>query len=215
MHTLIPKPTSILTATGRFTVSPSTKILSHEKEVDAIAKLLSTHFEQTSGQEIAIVNSNVEQGVGHIHLILNKDPSLGEEGYELSITPESILISANYPAGLFYATQSLLQLFPPYQSGSVILPALSIRDTPRFAWRGVMLDVARHFFSVEDVKRYIDLIVQYKLNRLHLHLTDDQGWRIEIKSWPKLTEIGGRTQVGGNGGGFYTQEQYKAIVDFA
>ena len=95
------------------------------------------------------------------------------------------------------------------------LPALSITNSPRFAWRGAMLDVARHFFSVEDVKRYIDLISHYKINRLHLHLTDDQGWRIEIKSWPKLTEIGAQTQVNGGGGGFYTQEQYKDIVEYA
>ncbi len=97
----------------------------------------------------------------------------------------------------------------------VSLPAVSIRDTPRFDWRGAMLDVARHFFGVEDVKRYIDLISHYKMNRLHLHLTDDQGWRIEIKSWPRLTEIGGSTQVGGESGGYYTQEQYKEIVDYA
>jgi len=95
------------------------------------------------------------------------------------------------------------------------LPALSITDSPRFTWRGAMLDVVRHFFSVDDVKRYIDLISHYKMNRLHLHLTDDQGWRIEIKSWPKLTEIGAQTQVNGGGGGFYTQEQYKEIVDYA
>jgi hexosaminidase len=97
----------------------------------------------------------------------------------------------------------------------VSLPAVSIRDTPRFIWRGAMLDVARHFFGVEDVKRYIDLISHYKMNRLHLHLSDDQGWRIEIKSWPRLTEFGGRTQVGGSRGGCYTQEQYKEIVEYA
>ena len=99
--------------------------------------------------------------------------------------------------------------------GTMNCPSLTIRDSPRFAWRGAMLDVARHFFSVEDVKHYIDLLAHYKMNRLHLHLTDDQGWRIEIKSWPKLTEIGGRTQVNGGGGGFYTQEQYKEIVEYA
>jgi hexosaminidase len=92
---------------------------------------------------------------------------------------------------------------------------VTIRDYPRYTWRGTMLDVARHFFGVEDVKRFIDLIAQYKINRLHLHLTDDQGWRIEIKSWPRLTKIGGSTQVGGNGGGYYTQEQYQEIVDYA
>jgi hexosaminidase len=95
------------------------------------------------------------------------------------------------------------------------MPAVSITDSPRFIWRGAMLDVARHFFGVDDVKRYIDLISHYKMNRLHLHLTDDQGWRIEIKSWPKLTEIGSQTQVNGGGGGYYTQAQYHEIVEYA
>jgi hexosaminidase len=116
---------------------------------------------------------------------------------------------------LFYATQTLRQLLPLDSSGTVSLPALSIRDVPRFEWRGAMLDVARHFFGVEDVKRYIDLISHYKINRLHLHLSDDQGWRIEIKSWLRLTEIGGKTQVGGGNGGYYTQEEYSEIVDYA
>jgi hexosaminidase len=106
-------------------------------------------------------------------------------------------------------------MFPPRPEGVILLPAVKIRDIPRFAWRGAMLDVARHFFGVEDVKRYIDLISRYKINRLHLHLSDDQGWRIEIKSWPRLTEVGGSTQVGGGGGGFYTQEQYREIVEYA
>ena len=136
------------------------------------------------------------------------------DGYELSISADGIQLRASQPAGLFHAIQTLLQMIPA-GSPSSLPPAVSIRDTPRFEWRGVMLDVARHFFSVQDVKRFIDLIAHYKLNRLHLHLSDDQGWRIEIKSWPKLTEIGGSTQVGGNGGGYYTQEDYKEIVDYA
>jgi hexosaminidase len=140
---------------------------------------------------------------------------LGEEGYELSVTTDAILLSALCPAGLFYGAQTLRQLLPIGPSASLSLPAVSIRDTPRFAWRGAMLDVARHFFGVEDIKRYIDLISHYKMNRLHLHLSDDQGWRIEIKSWPRLTEVGGRTQVGGSRGGYFTQKQYKEIVEYA
>jgi hexosaminidase len=95
------------------------------------------------------------------------------------------------------------------------LPAGQIRDWPRFTWRGAMLDVARHFFSVQDVESYIDLLSQYKINRLHLHLSDDQGWRIEIRSWPRLAEIGGSTQVGGGPGGYYTQAQYAELVEYA
>ena len=123
-------------------------------------------------------------------LTLNGDPGLGEEGYELSITTDSIFLRAVGPAGLFYGVQTLRQLLPAHPSTD---PQPACRfDTryPRFEWRGAMLDVARHFFGVEDVKRYIDLISHYKMNRLHLHLTDDQGWRIEIKSWPRLTEVG-------------------------
>lgn len=153
--------------------------------------------------------------MGSIHLVLNSDEGLGEEGYELSISTDTVRVSAKCPAGLFYGIQTFRQLLPIPQAGSVSLPAVSIRDTPRFAWRGAMLDVARHFFGVEDVKRYIDLIAHYKMNRLHLHLTDDQGWRIEIQSWPRLAEIGGSTQVGGGESGYYTQEQYKEIVEYA
>jgi hexosaminidase len=96
-----------------------------------------------------------------------------------------------------------------------VLSALIVRDAPRFPWRGAMLDVARHFLSVEEVKRYVDLMALHKLNRLHMHLADDQGWRIEIKSWPNLTALGGGSEVGGGAGGFYTQEQYAAIVQYA
>jgi hexosaminidase len=123
---------------------------------------------------------------------------------------------------LFYGTQTLRQLLPAaieYDAniprGVVTAPAGRIVDRPRYAWRGAMLDVARHFFSVDEVKRYIDLLSLYKFNRLHLHLSDDQGWRIEITSWPNLTKHGGSTEVGGGPGGFYTQRDYAEIVDYA
>jgi hexosaminidase len=217
MHNLIPKPTSFVSATGNFVLSPNTSILIkiEDAEVLAIGKLLSTYLQQATGYEFGALEAQVDAGASSIQLSLNGDASLGEEGYELSIRPDSILLQANCPAGLFYAVQTLRQLLPALPNGDVNLPAVSIRDTPRFEWRGAMLDVARHFFGVEDIKRYIDLIACYKMNRLHLHLTDDQGWRIEIKSWPKLTEIGGSTQVGGGSGGYYTQEQYREIVDYA
>jgi len=190
-------------------------IKTEDEEITTIGNLLSEYLRQASGQEIAVTYASVDQSAGNIQLTLNSDTSLGEEGYILSITADWIQLTANCPAGLFYGVQTLRQLLPTNHSATLSLPAVSIRDTPRFIWRGAMLDVARHFFSVENVKCYIDLIAHYKMNRLHLHLTDDQGWRIEIKSWPKLTEIGAKTQVGGGGGGYYTQEQYKEIVDYA
>ena len=216
---LIPKPTSFFQSTGNFIISSDTKIFLQKEnsEVVSIAKLLSIALREASRCEIEISDASSAQEAGNIQLTLNGEASLGEEGYELSINTDSILLNATCPAGLFYAIQTLRQLIPTAHAGSIDLPAVSIRDTPRFEWRGAMLDVARHFFGVEDVKRYIDLISHYKINRLHLHLSDDQGWRIEIKSWPRLTEVGGSTQVGGSlpGGGYYTQEQYKEIVEYA
>ena len=215
MFNLIPKPASILSSHGVFILSSSTAIQvdSSNLEVQSLANHLSAQLQKASG--LKLVSQDDDQKAGSILLELSSDTGLGEEGYELIITAAEVRLRADHPAGLFYAIQTLLQLIPLSASEPISLPAVSIRDTPRFSWRGAMLDVVRHFFGVQDVKRFIDLIAHYKLNRLHLHLSDDQGWRIEIKSWPKLTEIGGSTQVGGNGGGFYTQEQYKEIVDYA
>jgi hexosaminidase len=149
------------------------------------------------------------------------DPALGDEGYELTITPEMTKLVANQPAGLFYGVQTIRQLLPPAidsstnQPGAWAMGTGTITDTPRFAWRGAMLDVARHFFSVRDVTRYIDLLAYYKINRLHLHLSDDQGWRIQINSWPNLALYGGSLEVGGTPGGYYSQDDYAYIVDYA
>lgn len=217
MLNLIPKPTSIHDDPGEFTISDSTTIAipSSMPEVRALAGYLSSQLQNSTGRQLEVADSGT--GAKGIFLKIDSDASLGEEGYGLSVSPEQVLLSANRPAGLFYAIQTFLQLIPPGSSGRFNLPAVTIRDTPRFGWRGAMLDVARHFFKVEEVKRFIDLIAHYKVNHLHLHLTDDQGWRIEIKSRPRLTEVGGRTQVGGGlpNGGYFTQEDYKEIVDYA
>jgi hexosaminidase len=212
MLNLIPLPASINPSAGEFTLSRTTKIVATNGKTLAIGKLLASYIEQHTQLQPAVVDD--DQILGNVQIKLVSDPNLGEEGYELIIQTDSIHVIANQPAGLFYGIQTLRQLISAHHS-TLKLPAVSIQDSPRFSWRGAMLDVARHFFRVEDVKRYIDLISHYKINRLHLHLTDDQGWRIEIKSWPKLTEVGAQTQVNGNGGGFYTQEQYKEIVEYA
>jgi hexosaminidase len=210
MLNLIPKPNSITSKPGEFNLTDFTTIHT-TPELQPLADYLSAQLKSFTGRPLNIPAPGQEKG--GISLKLNTDESLGMDGYELSISADGIQLRASQPAGVFHAIQTLLQMIPAGSPSS--LPAVSIRDTPRFEWRGVMLDVARHFFSVQDVKRFIDLIAHYKLNRLHLHLSDDQGWRIEIKSWPKLTEIGGSTQVGGDGGGYYTQEDYKEIVDHA
>ncbi len=143
------------------------------------------------------------------------------EGYELEVTATRVVIRAATGAGLFYGVQTLRQLLPPaIENGAVRpgpwhIPGGRIVDHPRYGYRGAMLDVARHFFPVADVLRFVDHLARYKLNHLHLHLTDDQGWRIAIDSWPRLASVGGATEVGGGPGGYYTREQYGEIVDYA
>jgi hexosaminidase len=156
---------------------------------------------------------------------LELDPAVaGPESYELTVTPERVTIRASQAAGMFYGVQSFRQLLPafveydavrPDKTRPVVAAATRIADRPRFAWRGAMLDVARHFLSVAEVKRFVDLMVIYKLNRLHLHLADDQGWRVEIRAWPNLTAYGGSTEVGGGAGCYYTQAEYADLVDYA
>ena len=213
MNPLIPLPVAVSVGAGDFIITDQTRITLAQDDpgVISLGKQLQDYIEQRAGPKLELATE--DQGRGNIHLHLTENRAFGAEGYELMISADAVQLEANRPAGLFYGLQTMRQLlsFSPVLG----LPALSIRDAPRFTWRGAMLDVARHFFRVEDVKRYLDLISHYKLNRLHLHLSDDQGWRIEIKSWPRLTTIGGKTQVNGGGGGFYTQEQYQEIVDYA
>jgi hexosaminidase len=150
----------------------------------------------------------------------NMDPNTTGESYKISVGKSILKIVSAQPSGLFRGIQTLRQLIPN-QAATIKnmpvweIPGGTIQDAPNYAFRGAMLDVARHFFTIQEVKRYIDLLAYYKINILHLHLTDDQGWRIEIKKWPKLTEVGGEKEVGGGTGGFYTQAQYKDLVAYA
>jgi hexosaminidase len=220
---LIPLPVSVHPTGGSFELTSKTVIyVQGSGEVTDIAHYLAGKLSPATGFELPVTEGKESDEDGNIVLVIDhSDNALGAEGYKLTITDEKITLSANQPAGLFHGAQTLRQLLPPSiesssrQSGPWKIATGEIRDLPTYAWRGTMLDVARHFFSVEDVKRYIDLASTYKLNIMHLHLSDDQGWRIEIKSWPNLTSIGGQTQVGGGKGGFYTQEQYKDIVAYA
>jgi len=224
---VIPQPASVEwpDAAG-FEVSPQTRILVSPGNDAAlqVAQMLAALI----GRSVAEQPPDVGQLSGggtrdSIQLALTGD-DLGPEGYRLEVTDERVIIAAQTPAGLFYGVQSLRQLLPPFlewdgvlpgQGGPVTAPAVRVTDRPRYPWRGAMLDVARHFLGVPDVKRFIDYLALYKMNRLHLHLTDDQGWRIEIASWPKLAAEGGSTAVGGGPGGYYTQAQYREIVDYA
>jgi hexosaminidase len=160
----------------------------------------------------ATPTEGTERTAGGVALLV--DPAIdGAEAYELAVDAEGVVIRASTGAGLFWGVQTLRQLLPT--EGPLELPGLLISDHPRFGYRGAMLDVARHFFGVDDVKRYIDLAALEKINYLHLHLSDDQGWRIAIDGWPRLTDYGSGTEVGGGPGGYYTQEDYREIVAYA
>jgi hexosaminidase len=224
MDIVIPKPVSALATGGTFAITSTTQILVEPAtdELLAIGNYLAERLRPATGYDLPVRAAAGAPAEGHLYLTTaGGDPALGAEGYSLTIAPAGATLAASQPAGLFYGIQTLRQLLPPSiesatpQSGPWVLPAGTIRDYPRFGWRGSMLDVARHFFGVADVKRYIDLIAYYKLNRLHLHLSDDQGWRIWIDSWPNLATHGGSTAVGGGAGGYYTQADYADIVAYA
>lgn len=214
----------VLSRADTFHVGPSTWITYQPEapEVEPVARFLSDligNTWQTRPRVVAIAGRDPGPS---IHLSLGGDPAaLGEEGYDLLIEPRRVELTAATTDGLFWGVQTIRQLLPALVEYTAAyrrplwMPTGRIIDRPRFAWRGAMLDVARHFRPPEDVKRFIDLMVPYKLNRLHIHLSDDQGWRVEIPSWPLLTEIGGSTQVGGGPGGYYTTAEYADIVAYA
>lgn len=218
---LIPKPVTITPAQGGFKFNETTAIFIDKgaSGLETVAGYLAQKLFPATGYKLEVA---AEQGNNQVTLALTSNSAdLGTEGYDLEIKSTGIKISANDPAGIFNGIQTLIQLLPneiaktSKQDVPWVVGAGTIHDYPSYGYRGAMLDVARHFFGVDDVKRFIDLISSYKINRLHLHLSDDQGWRIEIKAWPNLTAHGGSTQVGGGKGGFYTQEQYSDIVKYA
>ncbi len=221
---LIPKPLKIIATNKTFGLDRHTAIYTNQKDEGffEIGQFLADKIKAKIDLDV-LVN---EAGTNPIERIIyiNRSDSLelnAPESYELYINPDSVIINSNTAEGAFRGIQTLRQIIPEQSNDTLAeqriwpIPSGKIVDNPTFGYRGAMLDVARHFFSVDDVKKYIDLLAYYKINILHLHLTDDQGWRIEIKSWPKLTEIGGSTEVGGEAGGFYTQEDYKEIVAYA
>lgn len=223
-NSVIPKPVSATADGGAFILDEKTSIrVDAGPEGNNVGAYLAEKLNSATGFNLTVSEKDNSETKNTILLTTQGgDAELGDEGYALAINADAITVTANKPAGLFYGVQTLRQLLPAQvelttaQAGVTWEIATgTIRDYPTYGWRGSMLDVARHFFGMEDVKRYIDLIAHYKMNVLHLHLSDDQGWRIEIKSWPNLTTIGGSTQVGGGKGGFYTQDQYKELVAYA
>lgn len=228
VRTLLPAPASVDAGNGPpFVVGPATRIVvpAGDTAVADIARYLSDYIGIAAGPAPPVVATMTDPvDAGTIVLGLQGHSAGDDESYELTVTADRVAIVAGAPAGLFYGVQTLRQLMPafveyeaarPDAARPVVVPAVHIVDRPRFVWRGAMLDVARHFMPVHDVRRYLDLMALYKLNRLHLHLTDDQGWRIEIAARPNLTAHGGSTEVGGGPGGFYTKRQFADLVAYA
>jgi hexosaminidase len=213
---LIPYPTELKIGSGEFRINAKTIIVADEKN-KLVAGFLAEVVLSGTNSKVVFQKGIIESKTPNAIVLKWSDETiLGSQGYRLDVTSKNIVISANQANGFFMAVQTLRQLMP-IEGKQMIIPALSIMDKPEFTWRGMMLDVGRHFFPKEVVKKYIDLISFYKINVLHWHLTDDQGWRIEIKKYPKLTEIGAwRTEADGSRyGGFYTQDEIREIVAYA
>lgn len=232
-NSIIPAPQELTTKSGQFMLTDKTTIKisgSENEQANYLAKILESGF----GKQPAIVKGNKTKQEQTITLQLNSSlkNSLGEEGYKLVINPKSLIIEGSTDTGLFYGIQTLRHILPPdFESKAnpeqkVALHALTITDKPRFKWRSFMLDEARHFKGIVEVKRLLDQMALLKMNRFHWHLTDDQGWRIEIKKYPKLTQIGSirkdtqtsrksEERTGRSHQGFYTQEQIKEVVKYA
>ena len=232
---LIPQPVSLAQGTGSFVFPAQLNIISgQQEEVRKIADRLAETIRNGSNHQVSVKEGTASSDKS-IFISIATDKTFPKEGYRLSVTTNGVILTASEPAGIFYGMQTLLQLLPPKNNAGVkretwSLPVLTIEDHPRFGWRGLMLDVSRHFFTKEQVKDFIDEMAAYKYNILHWHLTDDQGWRIEIKSLPKLTEVGAwRVEKTGtfgtfsapepheprNYGGFYTQDDIREVVQYA
>lgn len=214
---IVPQPAHLELLNGRFTFNSSTKILTDDKEeTTGLANLLAGAIKNLTGLQMQISTASQDTPQNSVRIII--DPAIQNvEEYFLSIKKDEITIKSQSGAGIFYALQTLFQLFPAEPKNELAVPCAEIKDYPRFKWRGVHLDVCRHFFPVEFVKKYIDILAMYKMNTFHWHLTEDQGWRIEIKKYPKLTEVGAwRKEADGKlYGGFYTQDQIREIVQYA
>ena len=219
---VIPKPLSLVRNEGSFKVTKSTKFYASTPEAKTIATFFASKIESSTGYDLAISEEEVSSNA--IALLIDNSLEVNDEGYTLDATDKLVSIKAKTAKGLFYGMQTLMQLLPAeIESTTVVngiawtLPCVTIKDEPRFAYRGIMLDPCRHFIPVENIKKQLDVLALFKINQFHWHLTEDQGWRIEIKKYPKLTEIGSK-RVDGEGteySGFYTQEQIKEVVAYA
>ena len=215
---IIPMPQELVEGEGQFVVNSGTSMGATTDEAKTIAEFFAAKISASTGYSIKVADE------GNIMLAIDESLDTNDEGYTLDVTAEGVKAVGKTPQGLFYAMQTLMQLLPaeienPEKTRGIawVAPAVSIKDQPRFGYRGIMLDPCRHFMPAENVKKYIDVIALFKMNRMHWHLTDDQGWRIEIKKYPKLMEVAAK-RMEGEGvehAGYYTQEEIKDIVKYA
>lgn len=235
---IIPEPVRLVKQAGHFILPNNITIqVGKSPELKQTVAFLKERLSVPTGYYVSMISPPTTNAT--IKLIINdtEDATLGNEGYHLAVGLKQIIIRANKPAGVFYGVQTLLQLLPKEIESKTgvkhikwTAPCVEVTDYPRLGWRGLMFDVARHFFTKQEVKQYIDAMVRYKYNILHLHLADDEGWRIEIKGLPKLTEVGAwnvkrvgtfgdfippKADEPRNYGGFYTQEDIKELVAYA
>ena len=230
---IIPAPATVEPGQGSFTFRPDTRIVA-DAGAQKIAIMLAAWLKPATGYALAVTHTPAADNVVDLRIDRSLAP-LGGEGYVLEVTPARVTVRAPAEAGLFYGAQSIRQLLPPEIFSSNVrkdavwtMPAVRIEDQPRFRWRGAMLDVSRHFSSKDFVLRFIDLLAIHKMNTFHWHLTDDQGWRIEIKKYPRLTEVGAWRKESRLGheradrgfdkkphGGFYTQDEIREVVEYA
>ena len=218
---IIPKPASLVQNDGVFKLNKNTSFYASTPEAKTIAEFFAAKMKSSTGYPIVV---NDKEGNNSISLLIDSSLDTNDEGYTIDVTLEKVDIKAKTPQGLFYGMQSFMQLLPAEIESPTITkgiawtaPCVTIKDEPRFGYRGIMLDPCRHFIPVENVKKQLDVLALFKINHMHWHLTDDQGWRIEIKKYPKLTEIGAK-RIDGEGteySGFYTQEEIKDIVKYA
>ena len=217
---IVPLPALLTQNEGIFKLNKKTKLVAKGDGSETVADYLQAKIVQSTGYNLTSATSSSKNS---ITVVVDPASELAAEAYTLLVTPDKVEVKASTNRGLFYGMQTLLQLLPAeIESPTVIsdvnwnIPAVTIEDEPRFKWRGMHLDVCRHFYSVEFIKKQMDVLAMYKINKFHWHLTEDQGWRIEIKKYPKLTEIGSkRVDEGKEHGGFYTQKQIKEIVAYA
>jgi hexosaminidase len=214
---IVPAPVKLRTTPGTsFTLTRHTRVVARPGTGTA-GTYLAGILRRSTGYPIPVAAAGGSRDV--IDLALSGREK--GEAYRLAVTKSSVRVEAGTAAGLFRGVQTLRQLLPPQVESATVkhgpwtVPGVQVEDSPRYAWRGTMLDVARHFFTVRQVERYLDQAALYKINTFHLHLSDDQGWRIAINGWPRLAEYGGSTAVGAGKGGYYTQADYKEIVRYA